>query len=475
MSTATRSDQRQQPLSVNPALIKKYTMRGPRYTSYPTAPEWTEQVGPGTYLEHVRRNNERANPNPLSLYLHVPFCPKRCYYCACNVIITPKVDVLDHYVDLLSREIDLVASQVRPDREVIQLHLGGGTPTYLSPVQLDRLLESVSTAFRFGENAERSIEVDARITTPEHLDVLKEHQFDRISYGVEDFSPLVQEAIGRIQPFEQTEGFTRQCRAFGFESVNIDLVYGLPLQTRELFNSTIDAILELDPDRVALYNYAHLPSKVPNQRRVDASTLPDSDERVAVLCTAIERFTSNGYEYVGMDHFAKPHDELTLAQKEGTLQRNFMGFTTRAGTDLYAFGTSAISSLPCLYTQNTKNLRKYEDSLHENRPPVERGIVLTQDDRIRRWVIMELMCNCRVEFSRFDEIWNENFQSYFREEIEELSPFIEDGLVDSDLAHRIELTSLGQIMVRPITMVFDRYLQERKRKSQNTPLFSKTL
>ncbi len=473
MSTVTPGNSNS--ANIDPALIKKYTVRGPRYTSYPTAPEWTDRVGPETYIDHIQKNNQDANANPLAFYFHIPFCPQRCHYCACNVIITPKQDVLDHYVDLLSREMEMIGSHIHPDRKAIQLHLGGGTPTYLSPEQLDRLLGRVTSVFQFSADAERSIEVDARITTSEHLDILRKHRFKRISFGVEEFHPAIQQAIGRIQPFEHTCEFSRNCREFGFESVNIDLVYGLPLQTRELFESTIDSILQLDPDRIALYNYAHLPSRVPNQRKIDSSTLPDSDERVAILCTAIEQFTSNGYRYIGMDHFAKPHDELTRAQAEGTLQRNFMGFTTRAGSDLYSFGVSAIGSLPSLYTQNAKKLKKYEDRIVENEPSVERGIELTRDDRIRRWVIMELMCNCRVLFERFEKIWREDFRSYFSEEIEQLNPFVQDGLIDDNFESGIQLTSLGQIMVRPIVMTFDSYLSVRRRESGKAPLFSKTL
>jgi oxygen-independent coproporphyrinogen-3 oxidase len=358
---------------------------------------------------------------------------------------------------------------------VIQLHLGGGTPTTLPPSQLHRLLTNITRCFPVARDAERSVEVDVRVTHDEHLHILRGFHFNRISFGVQDFSPLVQQAIGRGQTIEQTERFTEQCRQCGFDSINIDLVSGLPFQSPTGFQPTIDAILRINPDRIAFYNYAYLPSKMPYQRRIDPSTLPSSAERFAIFRSAIDRFTASGYAYIGMDHFAKHHDELTLAQNEGTLQRNFMGFTTRAGTDLYAFGVSSISSLSNLYVQNTKNLRKYEGALNENMPATERGIELTRDDQLRRWVIMELMCNLRVNIAEFKEIWQEDFHFYFRDEVQRLRPFIQDSLLEPDLVREIRLTRLGQIIVRPIVMTFDRYLATEGDNSGQKPLFSQTL
>ncbi|MFH1741660.1 MAG: oxygen-independent coproporphyrinogen III oxidase [bacterium] len=456
-------------------LIRKYTIRGPRYTSYPTAPEWTESVGSDVFRKHIHETNSAEIRNPLSLYFHIPFCPKRCYYCACNVIVTPRPDVTNHYVDLLMREMDLVVPKIHPDRTVTQLHLGGGTPTHLTPPQLDRLLSGARNRFAIEENAEQSIEVDVRITNDEHLHVLRQHGFNRISFGAQDFSERVQQAIGRIQTVERTEEFTGRCRDLGFDSMNIDLVCGLPFQTVESFQDTITTILRLNPDRIAFYNYAYLPSKMPYQRRIDPSTLPSSDERFAIFRSAIERFTAGGYVYIGMDHFAKRHDELAVAQSNGTLQRNFMGLTTRAGTDLYAFGVSSISSLPRVYVQNTKNLRQYEQALDAGDFPIERGIELTRDDRLRRWIIMELMCNLHLDFAQFNRKWNEHFNTYFKEEIASLTPFVEDGLLEPDLTNGIRLTPLGQIVVRPIVMTFDAYLTKKQELSKQTPLFSQTL
>jgi oxygen-independent coproporphyrinogen-3 oxidase len=469
----TKTNDAPQPL--NRELVEKYNLRGPRYTSYPTAPEWTERVGSREYWKHINQTNKNGSNFPLSLYIHIPFCSERCYYCACNVIITQREDVADHYVDLVSKEADLIAPKLPPERRVIQFHLGGGTPTHLSPSSLRRLLEKMDSHFTFTSDAERSVEVDLRVTTEDHLKVLREHEFNRISTGVQDFFHQTQLAIHRVQSIEETHKFLSLCREYGFKSINIDLVYGLPYQTAHTFDRTLDTIFEVDPDRIALYNYAYLPAKLPYQRRIEESTLPNADERFTIFNLAVERFAEYGWVYIGMDHFAKSDDELTLAQKEGTLQRNFMGFTTRAGTDLYAFGVSSITSLPSLYVQNTKNLRRYEDALNNGDLPVERGVELTQDDRIRRWVIMELMCNLRVSVVRFKYVWGEDFHHYFAEELPQLQPFIDDGLVNADISREIRVTELGRIIVRPVAMIFDRYLAEARKKGKSTPVFSRTV
>lgn len=457
------------------ALVQKYSGRGPRYTSYPTAPEWTEGVGEAAYWRHIRATNAEAVPRPLSLYIHIPFCEERCSYCACNVIITRREDVADHYVDLVSKEVDLIAPEISKLRHVNQFHLGGGTPTQLSPRSLERLLDRFAVHFMFEESAERSIEVDLRVTNADHLRVLRDHQFNRISMGVQDFSEETQKAINRPQGVDETREFIRLCREYGFESVNIDLVYGLPFQTADSFARTMEIVYEIDPDRIALYNYAHLPAKIPHQRRIQEAWLPDAEERFAIFKRAVEGFTQNGYVYIGMDHFAKPTDELTRAQREGTLQRNFMGFTTRAGADLYAFGTSSISSLPALYVQNVKKLKPYGDAVTAGRLPIERGMELTRDDRIRRWVIMELMCNLRVSARRFAELWGEDFHAYFAEELPRLRPFIADGLVNPGLSEEIRVTEMGQIIVRPVAMIFDAYLNFARKAGASTPVFSRTL
>ncbi|MGC9327321.1 MAG: oxygen-independent coproporphyrinogen III oxidase [Candidatus Hinthialibacter sp.] len=456
-------------------LIHKYAGRGPRYTSYPTAPEWTEAVGEQEYWKHIKKTNAEENPRPLSLYIHIPFCAERCTFCACNVIITQREDVADGYVDLVCNEADIIAQHISGRRRVNQFHLGGGTPTHLSPRTLERLLTHVSSRFYFDDEPERSIEVDLRVTNEEHLDVLRRCGFNRISMGVQDFSPETQEIINRRQTVEETRNFIELCRRKGFESVNIDLVYGLPLQSVESFGRTLDVVYDISPDRIALYNWAYLPKKLAHQRRIDESTLPGADERFAIFRSAVEGFTSHGYVYIGMDHFAKPTDELTLAQQEGTLQRNFMGFTTRAGSDLYAFGVSSISSLDSIYVQNIKKLKSYGDCIREGRLPVERGLELTRDDRIRRWVIMELMCNLHVSVQRFRGVWGEDFYSYFAEEIPRLQPFIADGLVEKDITKEVRVTDLGQIIIRPIAMVFDAYLTRAMKTGQTTPVFSKTL
>lgn len=463
------------PPAIDRGLIEKYTLRGPRYTSYPTAPEWSEDVGEAAYFKHIAETNPPDSVRPVSLYIHIPFCEERCHYCACNVIITPHKRISNQYVEYLKKEIGMVAPKIAPNRRVNQFHIGGGTPTHLTPDTLDNLLTHVDEQFAFDENPERSIEVDPRVTTVEHLKVLRAHGFNRISLGVEDFFEKTQIAINRVQEIRQTREFVRHCREHGFVSVNIDLVYGLPHQNRTTFEYTADIICELDPDRIALYNYAHLPEKVPGQRNIRESWLPDADERFAVFKTAIERFTENGLVYIGLDHFAKPNDELTLARRDGHLQRNFMGFTTRAGSDLYAFGTSAIGGLPSLYIQNVKKLNRYRDMLDADRLPIERGCELSKDDRMRRWAIMEIMCNLRVPADRFNEVWNEDFHEYFAKELSELQPFIADGLVEPNISRGLQVTELGQIMARPVAMLFDRYLREARERGRNQPSFSKTL
>lgn len=462
-------------LHIDRDMINKYTVRGPRYTSYPTAPEWNENVGEEAYRRHIRETNQPGNTRPLSIYLHIPFCDERCYYCACNVIITKHEDVKEEYVDLITREIEMVAGDLSPERHVVQFHLGGGTPTSLTPAQLARLFSNIFPKFIFDSDVERSIEVDLRVTTEDHLRVLREFGFNRISTGVQDFSENTQYSINRLQSHRETVNFVQTCRDYGFDSVNIDLVYGLPHQTLETFNQTIDGLLEADPDRIALYNYAHLPAKLAYQRRILEEWLPTAEERFSIFQLAVERLTETRYEYIGMDHFAKPNDELTRALRSGTLQRNFMGFTTRAGTDLYSFGTSSISLLQAIYIQNVKNLRQYRDAIKANRLPIERGLELTRDDQIRRWAIMELMCNLHVSARRFQETWGEEFSEYFAEELPRLQPFIDDGLLEPNVTEQIQVTELGQIIVRPIAMVFDAYLTRARKAGATTPVFSRTL
>lgn len=460
-------------VQLNQALINKYSMRGPRYTSYPTAPEWTESIGELEYWKHIHANNQPDQDSPLSLYIHIPFCSDRCYYCACNVIISPNPDIGGHYVDMLMREIDLIAAHINPKRKVTQFHFGGGTPTFLKPDTLKRLLDHVYHKFSFSPDAERSLEADVRVTSEEHLKVLRENGFNRISFGVQDFSEQTQVAINRRQSAMSTYNFVNLCRNLGYKSINIDLVYGLPHQTTDSFKRTLKTIVDIDPDRIALYNFAYLPSKMPFQKRIKEATLPDSGERFSIFQSAVEKFTESGYEYIGLDHFAKPDDELTEALHEGTLQRNFMGFTTKAGTDLYAFGVSSISSLPALYVQNVKKLSQYQTLLKNGKLPVERGIELSPDDQMRRYIIMELMCNLRVDIPRFEMMWKQDFHKYFQDEIKELQPFIDDGLLDPNIVHEIRVTNAGHSIVRPIAMVFDAYI--KKQKSGAQPLFSKTL
>ncbi len=454
------------PSDVPVELLQKYAGRGPRYTSYPTAPVWKGPFDGDILLDAV---SDLGSDARLSLYQHIPFCRHRCAFCACNVIITPLVDIAREYVALLIREMELVSSRLKKDASVTQWHLGGGTPTFLPSDELDRLLSNTETIFQFESAAEKSIEVDSRVTTPEHLQVLRSHGFNRISMGVQDFDEATQKLIGRKQSFGETQDFVQQCRDAGFESVAIDLVYGLPGQNRNTTHKTLEKIIEIRPDRIAYYSYAHLPAKMPNQRKIDGDLVPDSEERWRIFTSGSDQLTSNGYMTVGMDHFALPDDELVKAQHTHTLQRNFMGFTTRAGSELLAFGTTAISGLTHVYTQNTKKLNTYRDHIRAGQLPIERGWRLTEDDRIRRWVITELLCRFEVSFSNFKSLWGRDFRDYFVEDLNGLEPFIEDGLAVMDDTS-LRAIGAGQVLIRPLAMLFDAYL-----KTGNQTLFSKTI
>lgn len=455
------------PSDVPSDLLAKYAIRGPRYTSYPTAPVWTEAFNGEWILDEMARLNPSAK---LSIYHHIPFCLKRCSFCACNVIITPLVKLSRDYVDILVREMTLISQRLPEGIQATQWHLGGGTPTYLPPDTLDRLLAETEARFAFRPGAEKSIEVDSRVTTADHLAVLRAHGFNRISMGVQDFDERTQELIGRVQSVDETHRFVAQCREAGFESVAIDLVYGLPGQSQQTTQQTLSHIIAIHPDRIAYYSYAHLPDKVPNQRRIDAAWVPDAEERWKIFTSGADRLTSSGYVTVGMDHFALPEDELVRAQRNRTLQRNFMGFTTQAGSELVAFGTTGITGLTHLYAQNTKKLNVYQESILDGRLAVERGWRLSEDDRIRRWVIAELLCRFEVSYDDFQAKWGRSFESYFEEELESLEGFREDELIEpSDTCLRA--TPVGQVLIRPIAMVFDAYLKSGAPKT----LFSKTI
>jgi oxygen-independent coproporphyrinogen-3 oxidase len=442
-------------------LIKKYDRPGPRYTSYPPATEFSERYGRKTYIKHLKKSNLKGKP--LSLYFHIPFCENACWFCGCNVVINRIRGREIPYLERLEREIAYLERYLDTSREVVQLHWGGGTPNYLTPGQTERLFETIRDRFNLSPTAEVSVEVDPRSVDYEYLKLYRELGFNRISAGVQDFNPTVQRAINRIQPYSLMERFSHWVRELGFESFNIDLIYGLPHQTPESFRDTVRKTIALNPDRVAVYNFAYVPWLKPLQRRIDPSTLPPPAWKLQMLKITIEEFTSAGYVYIGMDHFAKPSDELVKAQKEGKLWRNFQGYTTKKGVDLIGIGMSSISMLERYYGQNYKTVRPYYEAIDSGILPTYRGIELGEDDLIRREVITELICNFRLEKKKIENLFGIDFDRYFEGELEELKPMEEDGLLK---LHRwgIEVLPLGRLLIRNICMVFDVYTKQRKEK-----------
>lgn len=461
--------------SVTLGLLERYDRPGPRYTSYPTAVEFHNGVRNEAYVQRLARLN-RAAERPMSFYLHLPFCEARCAFCGCNVVITPHRDVAARYLEAVEQEIDLIASHL-PDRRTIgQMHWGGGTPTYYTPAQLSRVFERIRRHFTFSENAEIGVEVDPRVTSREHLDVLRAHGFNRLSMGVQDFDPQVQEAINRIQSFELTRDLIVHARSIGYGSINVDLIYGLPHQTVESFAHTLAQVLELRPDRVAAYSFAFVPWMSAHMKEIDRAALPPVETKLALLASTVDAFVGDGYKQIGMDHFALPTDELARAIDTHTLHRNFMGYTVTDTTDMVAAGVSAIGDVQGAFVQNTKKLPEYYNSLAEGRFPIERGYERDQDDEIRRYVITELMCNFRLNLGDVEERFAIDFKTYFAGELAaltapEASPQA-DGMVTVS-ADRIEVQPIGRMFVRNVCMVFDKYLPLRTGGPK--PVFSRTV
>lgn len=456
-------------LRITPELLERYNVPGPRYTSYPTAPEWDDSYGPEDFLGTIAESNEAFPPRPLSLYMHLPFCESLCLFCGCNVVISKKHEVSSPYLASLEDEIDRVAGHLDPSRPVVQFHWGGGTPTYLSAGQLEDLFLHTRERFRFAEDAEVGVEVDPRVTNAEQVSVLRKLGFNRISMGVQDFTPLVQKTVRRIQSYELTRDLVELCRAEGFESINIDLIYGLPHQTPETFVESVEKVLILKPHRVAMFSYAHVPW-LKKQQGSFAPHIPRGMQKFEIFRAGIERFTRAGYVYVGMDHFARPEDELCVAQRERTLHRNFQGYTTKAGADLFGLGVSAISGTDRAYAQNWRTLPEYYRALEKSRFPTMRGQRLDEDDMLRRAVISKILCHCVLHKREIEEEFGVNFDEYFAGELELLQPLVRDGMVLSG-PEIVTVTSLGRIFIRNVAMVFDKYL----RKPKDKPLFSRTL
>lgn len=457
----------QQTIIFDPDLIRRFDIPGPRYTSYPTADRFLDSFGPaekGGLLPQVRVGPDA----PLSLYFHIPFCNTICYYCACNKIITKDRSLSARYVSYLEKEIGMQAAAL-PGRGVVsQMHWGGGTPTFLDPQEIRRLMAAIRQHFELDEAGEFSIEVDPRKVTPEIVGLLAQEGFNRMSIGVQDFDPAVQTAVNRVQSVEETRVVMESAREKGFRSISVDLIYGLPHQTVESFEKTLGIVLAMKPDRIALYNYAHLPTRFMPQRRIHEVDLPAPEEKLKILSLAIDCLGQAGFVYIGMDHFARPDDELALAQREGNLQRNFQGYSTHADCDLLAFGVSSIGKAAGAFSQNHRDLDSYYAALDRNELPVFRGWQLADDDEVRNAVIQTLMCNFELDYAAFNRAYGIDFQAAFMAELKELQGLASAGLVEMDVAG-LRVTAAGRMLVRVVAMSFDRYLRmdrEKRRYSQ---------
>ena len=449
-------------LEVNLDLIKKYDVPGPRYTSYPPATRFTESVSWDALRDSLRHNNETAQD--LSVYFHLPFCEALCWFCGCTTVITTQHEQSTTYLGYLAKELALVTPMLHPDRQVVQLHLGGGTPTFLRADELRALGELIHKHFRLAPDVEAGAEIDPRHCTRDQLTALREIGFNRASIGVQDNNPVVQKAVHRIQPRELTAQVVGWIREAGFQSLNIDLIYGLPYQTVDSFTRTLDEILQLDPDRLAIFSYAHVPWIKPAQKILEKDALPSAEVKLQLLKLTIEKLTSGRYRYVGMDHFAKETDELAVAQERKTLQRNFQGYSTRGGADIYAFGMSSISQTDGVYWQNLKELPAYCAALDQGQWPQAKGYVMNDDDKIRRRTIMRLMCDLSLDFDALSAELGIRFPEYFERELASLDDLVADGLLRrTDKA--LLVTDAGRLLIRNIAMRFDAYLpavQERR-------------
>ncbi len=459
-------------MELSPELLERYDKPGPRYTSYPTAIEFTDEFDAGAYTE--RLSTYASNPDaPLSLYVHLPFCEARCSFCACHVVVTKRESVADAYLARVEREAQIVAEHLGTGRPLLQYHWGGGTPTYYPPETLAQLHRSLTRWFDIQPDAEVAAEVDPRVTTREHLETLRELGFNRLSFGVQDLDPTVQELIGRGQTAAETIELYEIARDLGYESINLDLIYGLPGQTEATMSATLEIVAQLRPDRLAVYSFAYVPWMRPHQKRIPQDDLPDRDTKFQLLSMLSEQLIAAGYRAIGMDHFALPEDELSIAADAGTLTRNFMGYATRSGAGVVALGTSGISDISGAYAQNHRRLADYYSAVDAGELPIERGVGLTDDDLVRRYVITELMCNGRITSSDLEEHFSIDLAATFAAERETLNA--PGGLVDEGMVEvrhdEIVATDLGRMFIRNVARVFDVHTEERADK----PMFSKTI
>ena len=452
-------------LVIDPVLIRNYDVSGPRYTSYPTADRFVEAFGEQEFGHWLGKRNIGGINQPLSVYVHLPFCDTACYYCACNKVVTSDHGRSAKYINYLGKELAMVGAHLSTDRRISQMHWGGGTPTFLARDEMRALIEAMNAQFEREPDCECSIEVDPRRIEPGRMAFLAELGFNRISVGVQDFDSAVQQAVHRIQSEDETRRIIVEARGHGFRSVNLDLIYGLPRQTLESFSATLDRILALEPDRIALYNYAHLPQVFKTQRRVVEAELPSPETKLQIMTLAIGRLTRAGYAYIGMDHFAKPGDELAVAQSQGRLQRNFQGYSTHPESDMLGFGISAIGRVGPTYYQNLKSLDDYYDALDEEHMPVWRGIELTQDDLLRRAVIQALTCHFRVSIESIELSYLIDFKRYFADELADLQRFADEGLLELQ-PDWIVVTPRGRLLVRVLAMAFDRYLRASRERAR---------
>lgn len=452
---------------INFDAFVKYSKPGPRYTSYPTALEFSDEFNYDEYTKRLRNGDKNR---PLSLYFHLPFCRSACYFCGCNVIYTSKSDKMGRYLDYVDKELDILSTVLDTNRKVTQMHFGGGTPTFYSASELNRLIESIKRHFKnWSDDAEISCEIDPRFLNEEQLDVLTSHGFNRVSFGVQDFDEKVQKEIHRIQPFDMTKNAVDMARAKGIISVNTDLIYGLPFQSLESFKNTLDLGLKLNPDRFAVFNYAHVPWIKKSMRKFDESTLPSPKVKLEILKYTMEFLTSNGYKMIGMDHYAKPEDELFHALRSGSLHRNFQGYTTKGGADLIGIGLTSIGEGEDYYAQNFKDMDGYEKAIDEGKLPNFKGVMLSKEDKLRKAVIMDLMANFALDIKAIETKFNIDFWEHFKNELnelEELKDFVEIS------PQKIKVNETGTLLIRNIAMCFDEYMIKFKGVKNS---FSKTV
>ncbi len=452
-------------------VLKKFNQPGPRYTSYPTAPLFSPDFTAEDFKNEVINTNSESNSSDLSLYFHFPFCESLCYFCGCNMMVSRDRRLIREYNEYLKKEIDLITPLISKRRKVSQMHWGGGTPSYLLPEEIRDIGAFIKSKFVFAEDIEASVEIDPRGLTFEHMQAFREIGFNRTSFGVQDFNLQVQEAINRVQSEEITRQTVEWARELGFKSVNLDLIYGLPYQTLNSFAETVEKIIDISPNRIAVFNYAHVPWLKKHQNVIPAEALPSPDERLNIFKMTIEKLIGAGYEYIGLDHFAKPDDELSIAQKNNTLYRNFQGYSTKAGCDVYAFGLSAINQFQNIYAQNLKNLKDYYKRVDSNEAATNVGYRMTFDDHVRKETIMQLMCHLEINKSDIEAKFNINFEDYFAEDIKKLDVFIAGGLLENDV-DKIKIVGSGILIIRNVAMCFDAYLDKMMKEK---PVFSKTV